>query len=484
MKTILRKINSLILSVILMCSMLPVQVNAAYEIPGSCQVQTDTNAAGTVKTMDYSYDYNTYFSLRDIAMILSNTDKSFSLEITKNAVSLNPGGVYIPVGAENTPWENNENPNITLRRNEFTLSGQTVYYYTLIAALPSGGYDCFMMAADLAMILDVNITTPGTGFIQIDTQTPFSISPADLEASGYFYGVNGVLAGNATTGDIYYQYQSDTAYPIASTSKLMTCLLTMEAVSAKQLALEEQVTISDAVAALSASDDGVIPLEAGQQLTVYELLVGALLPSSNECALCLAESVADSEEAFVQMMNQKATELGLSQAVFYNCNGLPFYTETPIPAKCQNRMSAEDMFRLVSYILKVYPQITDITSLKTATLQTLDLEVRNTNPLLHNLPEATGLKTGTTNKSGACLVTSLTADDGTMAHDLVVIVFGTEDSIERGRVSALLARYALQTFQSGAEKPQPPGDNIIPGNLPTHAEAAVDWILRTAKKHG
>ncbi|MDE5699995.1 MAG: serine hydrolase [Lachnospiraceae bacterium] len=484
MKTTLQKINSFILSVILVCSILPVQVNAAYEIPGICQVQTDTGASGTVKTMDYSYDHNTYFSLRDIAMILKDTDKSFSLEITKNAISLNSGGGYAPVGMENAPWENNENPNITLRRNEFALDGQKVHYYTLIMALPPGDYDCFIMAADLAMILDVNITVPSAGLIQIDTQTPFSVSPAALEESGYFYGVNGVLAGNATTGEIYYEYQSDTPYPIASTSKLMTCLLTMEAVSAKQLAFEEQVTISDAVAALSASDDGVIALESGQQITVNDLLLGALLPSSNECALCLAETIAGSEEAFVQMMNRKASELGLSQAVFFNCHGLPSFTETPIPAKCQNRMSAEDMFRLVSYLLKVYPQITDITSQKTATLQSLGLEVRNTNPLLHNLPEATGLKTGTTNKSGACLVTSLTADDGAMAHDLVVIVFGTEDSIERGRVSALLARYALQTFHTGAEKPQSPEDNAVPGSLPTNAEAAVDRILRTARKHG
>ena len=483
-KTILRKINVFLLSVILACTMLPVHADAAYEIPGICQVQTDTGAAGTVKTMDYNYDRNTYFSLRDIAMLLSSTGKPFSLEVTKNTVALNPGNAYTPAGGENTPWENSENPDITLRRNEFKVSGETVYYYTLITALPSGSYDCFMMAADLAMILDVNITAPNPGFLQIDTQTPFRVSPSDLENAGYFYGVNGVLAGDATTGEIYYQYQSDTPYPIASTSKLMTCLLAMDAVSSGQIALEQQVTVSDAAIALSASSDGVIPLEAGQQLTVQELLVGALLPSSNECALSLAETIAGSEDAFVQMMNQKAAELGLSQAVFYNCNGLPVYTGDAIPSKRQNRMSAQDMFRLVSYLLKVYPQITDITSMKSAALPSLDLEVKNTNPILHNLPEATGLKTGTTNRSGACLVTSLAADDGTTTHDLAVIVLGTEDSIERGRVSALLARYALQTFCDSAPEAGSPETGTVPANMPTHAEAAVDRILRTARDHG
>ena len=415
-------------------------------------------------------------------MLLKDTDKSFSLEITNNTVSLDPGNVYVPVGVENAPWEDEENPDISLRRNEFKVNGETVFYYTLIMKLPSGDYDCFMMAADLAMILDVNITVPVAGSLQIHTQEPLCISPVSLEQAGYFYGVNSVLVGDATTGELYYQYQSDMSYPIASTSKLMTCLLTMDAISAGQISLEELVTISDAVEALSASDDGVIPLEAGEEITVQELLLGALLPSSNECALCLAESIAGSEEAFVQMMNQKAKDLGLSQTVFFNCNGLPAYTEDVIPSKRQNSMSAEDMFRLVSYLLKVYPQVTDFTSLESATLESLELEVRNTNPLLHNLPEVTGLKTGTTNKAGACLVTSLTADDGTMEHDLVVIVLGTEDSIERGRVSGLLARYALNVFYKGIEEPEAGGTVQTSENLPIHAEAAVDWVLRTARK--
>ena len=109
--------------------MLPFPVDAAYQIPRTYQVQTDIGTAGTVKTLDYSYDYNTYFSLRDIAMVLRDTSKSFSLEITKNAVALNLGNAYIPVGGENIPWENSENPNVSLRRNEFQVNGQKVSYY-------------------------------------------------------------------------------------------------------------------------------------------------------------------------------------------------------------------------------------------------------------------------------------------------------------------------------------------------------------------
>ena len=77
------------------------------------------------------------------------------------------------MGGENTPWENSENPDISLRRNEFQVNGQKVFYYTMILTLPSGGYDCFMMAADLAMILDMDITVPSVGVLQINTQASF-----------------------------------------------------------------------------------------------------------------------------------------------------------------------------------------------------------------------------------------------------------------------------------------------------------------------
>ena len=482
MRPILQKINAIIVSAALLCCILPSRAAAVYEISGNSQVQADTGTAYTVKTLDYDYDNNTYFSLRDIAMALKDTDKAFSLAVTRNAVALNQGNAYTPVGGENASWNSGANPKISLQRNEFKVNGQNTIYYTMIAKMPSGQYDCFMMAADLAMILDVDISVSEDGILQINTQEPFSVSPAALEQAGYFYGVNSVLAGDVTTGEIYYAYQSDTAYPIASISKLMTYLLTMDAISAGLLTPEDQVVVSDAAYALSVSGDGVIALKAGGSVTVQDLLYGALLPSSNECALCLAEAVAGSEEAFVRMMNRKAQELGLSQAVFFNSHGLPAYTEDPVPAKCQNRMSAEDMFRLISYILRVYPQVTDITSLKSASLKSLGIEVRSTNPLLHNMSGVTGLKTGTTNKAGACLVTSLTADDGNMEHDLAVIVLGAEDSAERGRVSGMLAKYALQAFYTGADKTGT-GTVVPPQDMPMRAEMAVDCILRTAKKH-
>ena len=91
MKKILHKICSLILSVFLVCSIVPMGVSASFGLYGSCQVQADGGGTSTVKTLDYSYANNTYLSLRDMAMVMKDTDKSFSLEITNHSIALTPG---------------------------------------------------------------------------------------------------------------------------------------------------------------------------------------------------------------------------------------------------------------------------------------------------------------------------------------------------------------------------------------------------------
>ena len=209
MKTILQKSSLFILSIILAVSLLPARVYAGFEMCGVCQVQTDTGAAGTVKFLDYSYVNNTYLSLRDLAMVLMDTDKAFSVEISNSSVSLSTGGSYTPVGTENGSWESEENPDLSLRRNEFEVDGQKVFYHTMIMKMPSGDYDCFMMTMDLAMLFDMDIASSGTGSLLINTQDAFRVFPDALEQAGYFYGVNGVFLGDAVTGEVYYQYQAD-----------------------------------------------------------------------------------------------------------------------------------------------------------------------------------------------------------------------------------------------------------------------------------
>ncbi|MDE7249040.1 MAG: D-alanyl-D-alanine carboxypeptidase, partial [Lachnospiraceae bacterium] len=151
----------------------------------------------------------------------------------------------------------------------------------------------------------------------LHTQAPFSISPSALEQAGYFYGVNSVLVGDATTGEVYYQYQSDTPYPIASTTKLMTCLI-----AAEKCQLGETIKFShDAIFSLEPGSSNM-GIDEGQAMPLEECLYGILVASANEVANAVAEHIAGSRDAFAEMMNEKAAELGCKNTHFVNAHGL------------------------------------------------------------------------------------------------------------------------------------------------------------------
>ncbi len=224
----------------------------------------------------------------------------------------------------------------------------------------------------------------------------------------------------------------------------------MDALNEGSVTTNDRVTISANAASLSRTADGVITMDPGEKANLLELLYALLLPSSNESALALAEHVAGSEEAFVERMNEKARKLGLSEATyFYNCNGLPKFTDSVAASKIQNHMSARDMFIMVSALLEQYPQVLEITSTKEKELTSFNRVVKNTNALLYNMPGVVGLKTGTTNASGASLVSAAKMEDTKgNPHIIVAIEFGAEDGASRNTLSQLILRYGCQEFIS------------------------------------
>jgi D-alanyl-D-alanine carboxypeptidase len=238
-----------------------------------------------------------------------------------------------------------------------------------------------------------------------------------------------------------------TAAPVASISKLMTYLLTMESLKNGSFKTEDTVTVSSAVAAMSQSGDGIIYLEEGQEVTVQELLEAMLVASSNESSVALAELTSGSEEAFVKRMNERAAELGLNSAKFYTSNGLPVYTNDTIPAKLQNVMSPYELFRLCAYLLKVQPQITGITSKTYVNLPSMKYASANSNPLVFNLPGITGLKTGSTARAGYCLAASMPVTVKGETHTIVLVLLGAETASERGQMSEILLRFAKSYYE-------------------------------------
>lgn len=172
-----------------------------------------------------------------------------------------------------------------------------------------------------------------------------------------------------------------------------------------------------------------------------------LISSSNECALAIAEHVATSEELFVERMNTKVSELNLENAKFYNCNGLPVYEKQTLPAKMQNHMTATDMFTLTASLVNTYPEILNITSEKKISLNSLKYEAKNTNALLYNMDGVMGLKTGTTNKSGACLVVSIPVEKDGKTHNLICVLFGAEGELDRALVAEIASRIAISKLE-------------------------------------
>ena len=427
-------------------------------------ISVDGGAPKVVRAVDCEYRNNEYVSLKDMAELLKDTPAAFSVEITDGSIAVvtkryaaADGGEENAVGeeentegeaAENvrelTGWKDEERSAFRageVATNSFSVNGDLKKYFNLRASYQQGT-DCFIRPLNLCMILNINMVDTGNNTFSIDTGSILQVAPKQLEEDGYFDEVSTVLAGDATTGEIFYEYKGDNVFPVASITKLMTYLLTQEAIERGEFTEDDYVTISEGAAEIAASGDGSTGMRAGGQITVKELIIGTLLPSSNECAYLLGEKVSGDADTFVKLMNDRAAELGMTTAHFNNPNGLPSYSDSAIPSKRQNNMSAKDLFKLCSYILENYPRIKEVTSLRTAPITALGFDAKNTNALLYNMPEVNGLKTGTTDSAGACLVTSLTVNDGTSDHDLVVILLGGENTRVRFTTSELLAYYA------------------------------------------
>ena len=432
----------------------PMRVYAAgnnHNILENLTAVVDGGARHNIKTLHYDYRNNRFVSMRDIAAALNGTGKQFELSVTADSISIISGKAYGAVGGEGdlfpkTQREPDEEDPLyntgVLKFNTMDYDGNTVKYYTFIGSNTAGYKDAYINLTDLAMMMDLDMSIED-GVLNINTDGHYYLDIAALKDEGFFDEVNSALVGDVTTGEIFVSSMEDMPVPIASTTKLMTYLCIMDAVSAGEISLSDIATVSKKGEILSRSIDGVIKIDEGQEVPVEQLLWGMLLPSSNECALTLAEYVAGSEEAFVERMNTKAALLGISDGtLFINCHGLPEYNDDTATSKRQNHMSARSMFKLVQHILKTYPQIKDITSTRAKYLEALSREARNTNPLLYNLTDCFGLKTGTTIKSGACLVSGLYVTDANgERHEVVAMEFGAEDSTVRVSMSQELLLY-------------------------------------------
>ena len=232
------------------------------------------------------------------------------------------------------------------------------------------------------------------------------------------------------SGTVLYEMNADQTMPIASITKVMTLLLTFEAVHAGRLTMDTAVPVSEHAYHMGGSQ---IWLEPGEQFTLDEMLKAICVSSANDAAVAVAELVGGSEPAFVQQMNARAAELGMEHTTFRNACGLD--TEGHLS-------TARDVAIMSRTILNTCPEVLHYTGIWTDTLRGGATQLVNTNKLLKRYNGIAGLKTGTTSGAGVCISASATRD----GLDLIAVVLGSLSSSERFTAATTLLDYGFAAY--------------------------------------
>lgn len=441
------KLKRSLLALLLMAALLLGCGAAAYADPSPFSLPVLVgDRTHTVRAMQNEYAGNYYLSLTDLSAILSGTPRAFYFAYQNTAADgefftvttgQNAGGQSGAGRATDNPWVSSFTP----YRNRIFVDGLERRYYTY-----RDGRDLYMSLTDVQLMLDLPAELEEEG-LRFYPEQHFSPDVPALDEQGYFECFNAVLLADANTNAILYARNASAPMPIASISKLMTYLLLAESAKRGEISFSGNVTISAGAAALSRGGDAMVTLKEGTQVPFRDLLGAMLLASSNESALALAEYLTGSEEIFVARMNERAKQLGLESAHFYNPHGLPVYPPRALSSKVQNMMSAEDLFTLCQTILEESPEITRITRERYGSMPSLDYVTANSNAVVFNLEGCTGLKTGSTNKAGSCLAAILPVTVEGETHIAVAIVLGAETAYARNQAAEILLRYARDTWQ-------------------------------------
>lgn len=200
------------------------------------------------------------------------------------------------------------------------------------------------------------------------------------------------------TGQILYEHNIHEKLRPASVTKIMSILLIMEQIHNGNLSLTDSISCSENATSMGGSQ---IWLDTRETLTVEEMLKAICVVSANDCVVAMAEHIAGSEEAFVQMMNNKAKEIGMNDTTFKNCHGID---------EDGHVTSSYDIALMSKELLNKYPEVTKYTTIWMDSLRDGKLELVNTNKLIRNYKGATGLKTGSTSLALYNLSASATRD--------------------------------------------------------------------------
>lgn len=306
-------------------------------------------------------------------------------------------------------------------------------------------------------------------------------SPTFAEASVVTDGAptpncQSALLMEASTGTVLMEKNADQPLPPASVTKIMTLLLVMEAIEQGQMRYEDRITVSAHASSMGGSQ---IFLKEGEQMSAEDLIKSVVIASANDAAVALAEHLCGSEEAFVERMNRRARELGMSNSHFENTNGLD--------DTAQNHVCSAKDIALMSRALLKHKKITEFSSIWMDTIRDGAFGLTNTNRLIRFYSGATGLKTGSTAKAGFCISATAERDGMTL---ICVIMGAPSRDVRNGAATALLdygfANYSLYSRSGGAVEPIEVPNGVtsrctasyssFAAVVPKGAEGRVEWV--------
>ena len=234
-----------------------------------------------------------------------------------------------------------------------------------------------------------------------------------------------------SAGNVLYEDNADQQMPLASITKIMTLLLTFEALDAGTLSEDQMVTCSEYAASMGGTQ---IWLEPGEEMALSDIIKATAVNSANDCAMVLAETVAGSEEAFVAMMNEKAAALGMTDTHFENPTGLD----------ADGHLSTARDIAIMSAELLKHEGVTEYTTIWMDSLRNGETGLVNTNKLVRYYTGCTGLKTGTTDGAGSCLSATATRD----GVSLIAVSMGSETSNDRFASCRTLLDYGFASYEN------------------------------------
>lgn len=270
---------------------------------------------------------------------------------------------------------------------------------------------------------------------------------------------------DAKSGRVFFEKDADKPIPPASMSKLMTQAMVFDLIKKGDVKLDQMMLVSPNAVKIGGAEGGSSTMFANpnSQVSVDDLLHGAIIQSANDACIALAENIAGSELIWAQRLNARAKELGLKNSSFANSTGLPDPNQ---------RMSVRDLSTMARYIIYTHPDFYKYYSIQQFTWN--NITQPNRNPLLKDYDGADGMKTGYTKESGYGLVGSAERD----GRRLIIVIAGLDSATARHDVAQKLLDYGFAQY-----KPihlYEAGDKIVRARVWGGEQSTVDLVLPNA----